>query len=71
MVAPSKLNEALQMVEALPAEDFGVLMEILKTREIEQWREEVRLAGIKAQAAYARGELKPRTIAQIMKEAKE
>jgi hypothetical protein len=63
------LDEALQVVERLPSQDLETFMEILKARQNEHWREEVRLAGIEAQAAYARGELKPMTIEEIMREA--
>jgi hypothetical protein len=63
------LDEALDFVEHLPSKDLETFMEVLKSRQNEHWREEVRLAGIEAQAAYARGELKPMAVEEIMREA--
>jgi hypothetical protein len=64
------LDEALNIAERLPSQDLETFMEILKTRQNERWREEVRLAAMEAQAAYARGELKPKSVAEIMKGAR-
>jgi hypothetical protein len=65
------LDEALDVVERLPSQDLETFMEILKARQNEHWRKEVRLAAIEAQAAYARGELQSKTVTQIMQEARE
>ena len=70
MVTTTKLNEALHMVEQLPNEDFLALMDILRTRENERWREDLGKSADEAQLAYERGELRPTTVAELMQEAR-
>ena len=61
------LDEALDFVERLPRENWKTLVDIIRKREIELRRDEIVQNLIEGRAEYARGELKPMTVAEAMK----
>ena len=62
------LLEIMQQRRA-EAKRSSVQMTLEEDTSHEAWREEVRLAGIEAQEALARGELKAMSVAEIMRAA--
>jgi hypothetical protein len=77
---------ALGVLESLPLEQQETLFEVWQKRRlaerakltltdpeksIEAWREEVRLAALEEQEAMARGELKSKSIEEIMRAARQ
>ena len=65
------LDQALTIVEQLQPAQRHDLLEILRQREIEEWQDQVQANAAQAQLDYEAGILKPKTVAQIMKEARE
>ncbi len=65
------LDQALTVVQQLQPTQRHALLEILRQQEIEEWQDQVQRNAAQAQLDYEAGILKPKTVAQIMKEARE
>ena len=70
-MASSQLQEAIDTVEALPADDQALLIDIIRQRLIQQRRAELAAEVAEARAAYQRGEVHRGTVAQLMEELTE
>ena len=70
-VASSQLQEAIDAVEALPADDQALLIDIIRQRLIQQRRAELAAEVAEARAAYQRGEVHRGTVAELMEELTE
>ncbi len=69
--APSQFQEAIDAVEALPADDQALLIDIIRQRLIQQRRAELTAEVAEARAAYQRGEVHRGTVAELMEELAE
>ncbi|MEE3718730.1 hypothetical protein V2H45_18465 [Tumidithrix elongata RA019] len=62
------LAEAIEIVEQLPVEQQDMLLQIVRSRQIERRRDEIAQNGREAIAAYRAGELKAYTAAEAIAE---
>ena len=69
--APSQFQKAIDAVEALPADDQALLIDIIRQRLIQQRRAELTAEVAEARAAYQRGEVHRGTVAELMEELAE
>jgi hypothetical protein len=60
------LDEALQVVERLPRENWQTLVSIIQKREIELRRDEIALNIEMSRAEFANGQLKAMSVAELM-----
>jgi hypothetical protein len=67
-VASSRFQEVIETVEALPAGDQALLIEIVRQRLIQQRRAELAADIAEARNAYQRGEVRRGTVADLMEE---
>lgn len=70
-MASSQLQKAIDTVEALPADDQALLIDIIRQRLIQQRRAELAAEVAEARAAYQQGEVHRGTVAQLMEELTE
>ena len=61
-------QEALELVESLPAQQQDELIDIIRRRNIERRREEIVQDIKEARAEYARGECRQGSVEDLMKE---
>ena len=69
--APSQFQKSIDAVEALPADDQALLIDIIRQRLIQQRRAELTAEVAEARAAYQRGEVHRGTVAELMEELAE
>lgn len=62
------LDNALDVVEALPLEQQETLFEIWQKRKLETGRKKLLQEIEEGKAKFKRGELKPKTVAELMKD---
>lgn len=66
----SIFNRTLEAVEALPAEEQVLLIDLVKNRLKQKRRDELLEAVKESQEAFKRGDVKSGTVAELMEELK-
>jgi hypothetical protein len=61
------LDEALDVIEKLPRENWQTLIDIVNKRDHELRREQIVQNILESRAEYQRGELKPMNVEEAMK----
>jgi hypothetical protein len=61
------LDEALDVIEKLPRENWQTLIDIVNKRDHELRREQIAQNILESRAEYQRGELKPMNVEEAMK----
>jgi hypothetical protein len=61
------LDEALDVIERLPRENWQTLIDIVNKRDHEMRREQIAQNILESRAEYQRGELKPMNVEEAMK----
>jgi hypothetical protein len=61
------LDEALDVIERLPRENWQTLIDIVNKRDHELRREQIAQNILESRAEYQRGELKPMNLEEAMK----
>ena len=69
--ASSHFQEVIETVEALPPDDQALLIDIVRQRLIQHRRAELSTEIAEARRAYARGEVRRGTVADLMEELTE
>lgn len=64
----SRLQQAIEVVEALDPEDQVILVDIIQNRLKQQRRDALLKAVAEAREAYAKGEVRGGTVADLMAE---
>ncbi|BAZ31499.1 hypothetical protein NIES4074_39720 [Cylindrospermum sp. NIES-4074] len=64
----STLQQAIEVVEALDPEDQVILIDIIQNRLKQQRRDALLKAVVEAREAYAKGEVRSGTVADLMAE---
>lgn len=70
-MGPSRFQEVIETVEALPPDDQTLLIEIIRQRLIQHRRSELATEIAEAREAYRRGEVRRGTVADLMEELTE
>jgi len=66
--ATSRLQDAIETVEALPADDQELLVDLVRRRLIQQRRTELAGDIAESRRAYQEGEVRRGTVAELMRE---
>lgn len=70
-VQSSRFQEALETIEALPADEQDLLIEVIRNRLTAQRRAQIVSEVAEAREAYQRGEVRRGTVADLMGEVAE